>query len=35
MQNTNWNPKSWRDKIALQQPIYEDLNALEAIEKKT
>ncbi|WP_297579424.1 class II 3-deoxy-7-phosphoheptulonate synthase [uncultured Helicobacter sp.] len=34
MQNTNWNPKSWRDKIALQQPIYEDLNALEAIEKK-
>ncbi|WP_297570299.1 class II 3-deoxy-7-phosphoheptulonate synthase [uncultured Helicobacter sp.] len=34
MQNTNWNPKSWRDKIALQQPIYEDLNVLEAIEKK-
>ena len=34
MQNTNWNPKSWRDKTALQQPVYKDLNALEAVEKE-
>lgn len=34
MQNTNWNPKSWRDKTALQQPVYKDLNALGAVEKE-
>lgn len=34
MQEINWNPTSWRGKTALQQPIYKDLNALEAIEKE-
>lgn len=34
MQDINWNPKSWRSKIALQQPTYKDLNALEAVEKE-
>lgn len=34
MQNVNWNPKSWRDRIALQQPIYKNLKALEEVEKE-
>ncbi|MDD6055566.1 MAG: 3-deoxy-7-phosphoheptulonate synthase class II [Helicobacter sp.] len=27
-----WNLKSWREKVALQQPIYKDLAELEAVE---
>lgn len=34
MQNVNWNPKSWRDRIALQQPVYKNLKALEEVEKE-
>lgn len=34
MQNTEWNPKSWRDKTALQQPTYKDLDALKAVENE-
>ncbi|WP_297809887.1 class II 3-deoxy-7-phosphoheptulonate synthase [uncultured Helicobacter sp.] len=34
MQHTNWNPKSWRSKTALQQPTYNDLNALEVVEEE-
>lgn len=34
MQNVNWNPKSWRDRIALQQPVYKNLNALAEVEKE-
>jgi len=30
----NWHPKSWRDKVALQQPEYSDLEALVAVENK-
>lgn len=29
-----WNTRSWRQKQALQQPIYPDMNKLEQIEKK-
>ncbi|QOQ98831.1 3-deoxy-7-phosphoheptulonate synthase class II [Helicobacter winghamensis] len=27
-----WNPKSWRSKVALQQPIYNDLEVLNRIQ---
>ena len=28
--STNWTPKSWRNKIAAQQPVYPDQQALES-----
>lgn len=30
----SWSPNSWRQKVALQQPKYEDLSILEKIEKE-
>lgn len=32
MQAKDWNPKSWRNKVALQQPIYKDLEALNCVQ---
>ncbi|RAX53337.1 3-deoxy-7-phosphoheptulonate synthase class II [Helicobacter sp. 11-8110] len=34
MSNKEWNPQSWRQKIALQQPIYNDLEFLKSVEEQ-
>ncbi|TLD85092.1 3-deoxy-7-phosphoheptulonate synthase class II [Helicobacter sp. MIT 11-5569] len=34
MQVKNWNLKSWRDKTALQQPTYKDLEALNKAQEQ-
>lgn len=30
----NWDIKSWRSKVALQQPVYDNLQELEEVEKE-
>ncbi|RMF09695.1 MAG: 3-deoxy-7-phosphoheptulonate synthase class II, partial [Alphaproteobacteria bacterium] len=30
----NWSPSSWRDKPALQMPVYTDRAAVEAVESQ-
>ena len=34
MTTQEWNTKSWREKVALQQPIYNDIALLESVEKQ-
>ena len=29
-----WNLKSWRKKVALQQPIYNDIKLLKEVEEE-
>lgn len=31
MNNSSWSPQSWRDKVAAQQPVYQNREALESV----
>lgn len=31
--SNNWTPQTWRNKTALQQPVYKDKNELEKVEE--